>query len=205
MCELRRARSPRRSVEKSRCSRACGRVRSSRRASRRHLQGPATFNQQGVDDFVLDHLGWEARAGSSRAGRSRSEPRRGRRREPGRCGSALVGKYVSPVFEDAYLSVCKALRHARRADSARADRSGRTPEQWRAKGSRALSSSRSRRHPDPGWLRRRGDRGQDRRGARVRRGERVPHLGDLPGHLRDHAVAGSRRHVADGGRELDPS
>jgi CTP synthase len=73
---------------------------------------PLTFREQGVDDFVLDHFAMEAsppdlsrwtepieraeRAGSSPHGRT--------------VRIALVGKYVQ--LEDAYLSVCEALRHA---------------------------------------------------------------------------------------------
>src|SRR6202171_226806 len=73
---------------------------------------PLVFRDQGVDDFILEHFGltaapselssWEepieraARVGESANGRG------------GRI--ALVGKYVQ--LEDAYLSVCEALRHA---------------------------------------------------------------------------------------------
>jgi CTP synthase len=73
---------------------------------------PLTFHEQGVDDFILDHFGIEAPA-----------PELARWEEPiersGRAGRsptgrtvriALVGKYVQ--LEDAYLSVCEALRHA---------------------------------------------------------------------------------------------
>jgi CTP synthase len=73
---------------------------------------PLTFREQGVDDFILDHFGMEAKAPelsgwkepierSERAGRSAS----------GRTVRiALVGKYVQ--LADAYLSVSEALRHA---------------------------------------------------------------------------------------------
>jgi CTP synthase len=73
---------------------------------------PLVFRDQGVDDFILEHFGrtaapselssWEepieraARAGQSPTGRI--------------VRIALVGKYVQ--LEDAYLSVCEALRHA---------------------------------------------------------------------------------------------
>ena len=73
---------------------------------------PLTFRDQGVDDFILEHFGLEAPA-----------PELSRWKEPierweqaGRSPSArtvriaLVGKYVQ--LEDAYLSVCEALRHA---------------------------------------------------------------------------------------------
>ncbi|HEX5223626.1 MAG TPA: CTP synthase [Solirubrobacteraceae bacterium] len=68
---------------------------------------PLTFNQQGVDDFVLDHFGIEA-----------EPPRLERWTEPIERSEqasrtvriALVGKYVK--LEDAYLSVSESLRHA---------------------------------------------------------------------------------------------
>jgi CTP synthase len=68
---------------------------------------PLTFHDQGVDGFVLEHFGLEA-----------PEPELERWKEPidrsARATSsvriALVGKYVQ--LEDAYLSVCEALRHA---------------------------------------------------------------------------------------------
>jgi CTP synthase len=75
---------------------------------------PLTFNEQGVDDFVLEHFGLEAPA-----------PELSRWQEPiERAQSAsrtvriaLVGKYVQ--LEDAYLSVCEALRHAAALQDAR--------------------------------------------------------------------------------------
>jgi CTP synthase len=68
---------------------------------------PLTFHEQGVDDFILEHFGVDAPAPElsdwqepiERAGRSSRTVR-----------IALVGKYVQ--LEDAYLSVCEALRHA---------------------------------------------------------------------------------------------
>jgi CTP synthase len=68
---------------------------------------PLTFHEQGVDDFILEHFGLEASAPElsswqepiERAGRSSRTVR-----------IALVGKYIQ--LEDAYLSVCEALRHA---------------------------------------------------------------------------------------------
>jgi CTP synthase len=68
---------------------------------------PLVFREQGVDDFILEHFGVEA-----------SPPELGSWQEPiARAESAgrevriaLVGKYVQ--LEDAYLSVCEALRHA---------------------------------------------------------------------------------------------
>src|SRR6202022_3262421 len=68
---------------------------------------PLVFNDEGVDDFVLDHFGLEAPAPeleswgelTRRAAATEEEVR-----------IALVGKYVS--LEDAYLSVVESLRHA---------------------------------------------------------------------------------------------
>jgi CTP synthase len=68
---------------------------------------PLVFREQGVDDFILEHFGLEA-----------SPPELGRWEEPiarserakREVRIALVGKYVQ--LEDAYLSVCEALRHA---------------------------------------------------------------------------------------------
>jgi CTP synthase len=68
---------------------------------------PLTFHEQGVDDFILEHFDMDAPAPElsdwqepiERAGRSSRTVR-----------IALVGKYVQ--LEDAYLSVCEALRHA---------------------------------------------------------------------------------------------
>ncbi len=79
---------------------------------------PLTFRDQGVDDFILEHFGLEAPApASSRDGELTrwKEPierweRAGRSPVGRTVRIALVGKYVQ--LEDAYLSVCEALRHA---------------------------------------------------------------------------------------------
>jgi CTP synthase len=79
---------------------------------------PLTFRDQGVDDFILEHFALEAPApASSRDGElSRWKEPIERWEQAGRSASgrtvriALVGKYVQ--LEDAYLSVCEALRHA---------------------------------------------------------------------------------------------
>jgi CTP synthase len=68
---------------------------------------PLTFRDQGVDDFILEHFGLDAPA-----------PELSRWKEPIERAAqatrsvriALVGKYVQ--LEDAYLSVCEALRHS---------------------------------------------------------------------------------------------
>jgi len=73
---------------------------------------PLTFNEQGVDEFILDHFGVEAPAPELERWKEpieRSE-RAARSATPRAVRIALVGKYVK--LEDAYLSVSEALRHA---------------------------------------------------------------------------------------------
>jgi CTP synthase len=68
---------------------------------------PLVFREQGVDDFILDHFALEAPAPEL----SRwTEPIERAARAERAVRIALVGKYVQ--LEDAYLSVCEALRHA---------------------------------------------------------------------------------------------
>jgi CTP synthase len=68
---------------------------------------PLTFRDQGVDDFILEHFSVEA----PRAELERwTEPIERSARATKTVRIALVGKYVQ--LEDAYLSVCEALRHA---------------------------------------------------------------------------------------------
>jgi len=68
---------------------------------------PLVFREQGVDDFILDHFGLEAPAPELS---SWKEPIERSERATRTVRIALVGKYVK--LEDAYLSVCEALRHA---------------------------------------------------------------------------------------------
>jgi CTP synthase len=68
---------------------------------------PLAYRDQGVDDFVLDHLGLEAPA-AELSSWSDVLDRAERATAPVRI--ALVGKYVK--LEDAYLSVTESLRHA---------------------------------------------------------------------------------------------
>jgi CTP synthase len=68
---------------------------------------PLTFHEQRVDDFILEHFAMEAPAPELSAWQEPIE-RAGRSSRTVRI--ALVGKYVQ--LEDAYLSVCEALRHA---------------------------------------------------------------------------------------------
>jgi CTP synthase len=68
---------------------------------------PLTFHEQGVDDFILEHFAMDAPAPELSAWQEPIE-RAGHSSRTVRI--ALVGKYVQ--LEDAYLSVCEALRHA---------------------------------------------------------------------------------------------
>ena len=68
---------------------------------------PLVFREQGVDDFILEQFGIEARSPQLEGW---EEPIRRAERATREVRIALVGKYVQ--LEDAYLSVCEALRHA---------------------------------------------------------------------------------------------
>jgi CTP synthase len=68
---------------------------------------PLTFREQGVDDFILEHFDMDAPAPELSAWQ---EPIEREARSSRAVRIALVGKYVQ--LEDAYLSVCEALRHA---------------------------------------------------------------------------------------------
>jgi CTP synthase len=68
---------------------------------------PLVFSDQGVDDFILEHFGVQAPAPDLTRW---TEPIERAERATRTVRIALVGKYVR--LEDAYLSVCEALRHA---------------------------------------------------------------------------------------------
>jgi CTP synthase len=68
---------------------------------------PLTFREQGVDDFILEHFAIEAEPPQLDRW---TEPIERSARATRTVRIALVGKYVQ--LEDAYLSVCEALRHA---------------------------------------------------------------------------------------------
>jgi CTP synthase len=68
---------------------------------------PLTFHEQGVDEFILEHFGVEAPPPELTRWK---EPIERSARATATVRIALVGKYVK--LEDAYLSVCEALRHA---------------------------------------------------------------------------------------------
>jgi CTP synthase len=75
---------------------------------------PLTFNDQGVDSFILEHFGLEAP--EARLERW-TEPIERSARATRTVRIALVGKYVQ--LKDAYLSVSEALRHAASLQDAR--------------------------------------------------------------------------------------
>jgi CTP synthase len=77
---------------------------------------PLSFQEQGVDDFILDTLRLDARPAQLDSWRDLIE-RSSNADEPVRI--ALVGKYVK--LEDAYLSVSEALRHGGYAHGAKVE------------------------------------------------------------------------------------
>jgi CTP synthase len=77
---------------------------------------PLTFREQGVDDFILEHFAMEAPAPDLARW---TEPIERAARATKTVRIALVGKYVQ--LEDAYLSVCEALRHAASLQDARVE------------------------------------------------------------------------------------
>jgi CTP synthase len=82
---------------------------------------PLTFREQGVDDFILEHFAMDAPAPELSSWIEPIERAERAGRSPiGRIVKiALVGKYVQ--LEDAYLSVCEALRHAAALQDARVE------------------------------------------------------------------------------------
>jgi CTP synthase len=149
---------------------------------------PLTFNEQGVDGFVLDHFGMEA-----------AEPELSRWQEPiERAESAsrtvriaLVGKYVQ--LEDAYLSVCEALRHAAALQDARVEIDWVDSEQLEGGGEALEQLAEADGILIPGGFGGRGIEGKIE-AARVAREERIPYLGICLGM--QIAVAEFARHVA---------
>ncbi|HEY3758468.1 MAG TPA: CTP synthase [Solirubrobacteraceae bacterium] len=149
---------------------------------------PLTFNEQGVDDFILEHFGVEAAA-----------PDLARWQEPiERAESAsrtvriaLVGKYVQ--LEDAYLSVCEALRHAAALQDARVQIDWVDSEQLEDGGAALELLAQADGVLIPGGFGGRGIEGKIA-AARVAREQRVPYLGICLGM--QIAVAEFARHVA---------
>ncbi len=157
---------------------------------------PLTFHEQGVDDFILEHFGVEAPAPDLARWREPIELAEHARRS---VKIALVGKYVR--LEDAYLSVCEALRHAAALqgsrvqidwiDSERLEPSAAGGEEDRQAARAALESA------DgiliPGGFGGRGIEGKIV-AAQIARERRIPYLGICLGM--QIAVAEFARHVA---------
>jgi CTP synthase len=158
---------------------------------------PLVFREQGVDDFILDHFGIDA-----------PEPDLSKWQEPisraehaGRnVRIALVGKYVQ--LEDAYLSVCEALRHAAALQDARvqiewvdSERLEEGSEAHDPEGARSMREVLE--HADgiliPGGFGGRGIEGKIV-AAQIAREQRIPYLGICLGM--QIAVAEFARHVA---------
>jgi CTP synthase len=149
---------------------------------------PLTFREQGVDDFILDHFGLQA-----------AEPDLARWKEPIERAEraqrtvriALVGKYVQ--LEDAYLSVCEALRHAAALQDARVRIDWIDSEQLEGDGAALDTLAGADGILIPGGFGGRGIEGKIA-AARVAREEGVPYLGICLGM--QIAVAEFARHVA---------
>jgi CTP synthase len=170
---------------------------------------PLTFHEQGVDDFILEHFAMDAPAPELSAWQEPIE-RAGRSSRTVRI--ALVGKYVQ--LEDAYLSVCEALRHAaslqdgkveidwidseqlERADSHSEDEGGKDGDD--RNDDAELSAIERLARADgiliPGGFGGRGIEGKIA-AARVAREQGIPYLGICLGM--QIAVAEFARHVAD--------
>jgi CTP synthase len=161
---------------------------------------PLTFNEQGVDDFLLDHFGVEAPA--PRLERW-TEPIERSERASRSVRIALVDKYVK--LEDAYLSVSESLRHAASLQDSKVEIEWIDSETLET-----LEQARARlRDVDgvliPGGFGGRGWEGKIR-AAQVAREESIPYLGICLGmHV---AVSEFARNVAgmDGANstEMDP-
>ena len=149
---------------------------------------PLTFNEQGVDDFVLEHFGMEAAAPELSRWQEPIERAEGASRT---VRIALVGKYVQ--LEDAYLSVCEALRHAAALQDARVQIDWVDSEQLEGGGAALELLAQADGILIPGGFGGRGIEGKIE-AARVAREQRIPYLGICLGM--QIAVAEFARHVA---------
>jgi CTP synthase len=150
---------------------------------------PLSFKEQGVDRFVGEHFGIEAPE-PDLAGWRQSVERAARAERTVKI--ALVGKYVK--LEDAYLSVCEALRHAAWAQGSRVEIEWIDSEQLEKPGANVgelLGGAAG--VLIPGGFGGRGIEGKIA-AARVAREQGIPYLGICLGmHV---AVAEVARHVA---------
>ncbi len=150
---------------------------------------PLVFHDQGVDDFILEHFARDAPAPDLSGWREQIE-----RSESAEATVkiALVGKYVK--LEDAYLSVCEALRHAASSQGAKVQ------IDWvDSEGLEGPDTDAARQVAEadgvliPGGFGGRGIEGKIA-AARIAREQRIPYLGICLGmHV---AVCEFARHVA---------
>ncbi|HXD54890.1 MAG TPA: CTP synthase, partial [Solirubrobacteraceae bacterium] len=161
---------------------------------------PLTFQEQGVDDFILEHFGLEA--GPADLERWK-EPIERSAKATRTVRIALVGKYIQ--LEDAYLSVSEALRHAASLQDARVEIDWIDSEQLLDP---AQAAERLAGHDGiliPGGFGGRGWEGKIH-AAQVAREQRIPYLGICLGmHV---AVSEFARNVAGlegaNSTEMDP-
>ncbi|HSZ70643.1 MAG TPA: CTP synthase [Solirubrobacteraceae bacterium] len=149
---------------------------------------PLTFREQGVDDFILDHFSLQAPAPDLVRWKEPIERAEHAQRT---VRIALVGKYVQ--LEDAYLSVCEALRHAAALQDARVQIDWVDSEQLEAGGAAMELLAQADGILIPGGFGGRGIEGKIA-AARVARERSVPYLGICLGM--QIAVAEFARHVA---------
>ncbi|HEY7962058.1 MAG TPA: CTP synthase [Solirubrobacteraceae bacterium] len=158
---------------------------------------PLVFREQGVDDFILDHFALTAPVPDLSKWQEPIE----RAEHAGRTVRiALVGKYVQ--LEDAYLSVCEALRHAAALQDSRVRIDWIDSESLEA-GSQAQDPEGARRNREllcgadgiliPGGFGGRGIEGKIA-AAQIARERRIPYLGICLGM--QIAVSEFARHVA---------
>jgi CTP synthase len=157
---------------------------------------PLVFRDQGVDDFILEHFAVEAPAPELS---SWQEPIERAEKAERRIRIALVGKYVQ--LEDAYLSVCEALRHSAALQGARVQIDWIDSERLEATGEAAREDRRAAydllEEADgiliPGGFGGRGIEGKIE-AARIARESGIPYLGICLGM--QIAVAEFARHIA---------
>jgi CTP synthase len=151
---------------------------------------PVGFEQQGVDDFVLEHFSLQAPPADLSSWRV---PIQKAQDATDSVRIAIVGKYVK--LEDAYLSVCEALRHAAHLQGARVEIDWVDSESLEGADSGAAREALARADGIliPGGFGGRGIEGKIA-AARVAREQLVPYLGICLGM--QVAVAEFSRHVA---------
>ncbi len=153
---------------------------------------PVCFQEQGVDEFVLEHFGLSAPP-ADLSGWKRPIDMAKSATETVRI--ALVGKYVK--LEDAYLSVCEALRHAAHLQGAEVEIEWVDSEELESDRHDAGDGSSRLAHVDgiliPGGF---GGRGVEGKiiAAQIAREGLIPYLGICLGM--QVAVAEFARHVA---------